>query len=557
MDKLATIKHLTFTYSEQSTPILNDISLTVNSGDFLVIVGDTGSGKTTFLNNLKRELLPRGTRKGTVLVAGKPIGSMTKLTSAQTVGYVAQDPQAQPVTATVIEELAFSLENIGCPSNEIERRITELANFLGLDQNLDRQIHQLSGGQLQLVNLASVLILRPKLILLDEPTSQLDPLTAQHFLTVLQRINRELGITIILTEHRLSTVAAMANRMILLQDHRLSFDGDPRSGLAKMISDDHLSFFVPSISKLFLTNQIETAHLPISVASAQQAIHRHHLRFKAAATRNHSTVSVNSKPILSVNNISFSFDGRKNVLQHLNLSVTSGNWLSIIGKNGSGKSTLLSLISGLLTPQHGKIRFNHQLVWKMKVAQRIRSLSFLSQTPSLQFTTDTVREELTIQAAELKLTNPQERVNYLINELHLGEIQGQNPFDISGGQQQLLGLAIALMAVPDLLILDEPTKGLDPYTKIEIGKILKQYQKAGMTIISASHDMEFCARFADQCGFMFDGHLNTLLPTKSFFGDNFFFTTPINRIARDQVHDAMLPSDLVLSDQLERGVSVT
>lgn len=553
MGELVTVKHLTFSYPDQPTPILDDINLTVDPGDFIVISGDTGSGKTTLLNNFKKELMPQGTRTGTVIVAGNPIHEMAKLASAQTIGYVAQDPQAQPVMATVIEELAFPLENIGCPSSEIERRITELANFLGLDQNLNRQIHQLSGGQLQLVNLASVLILRPKLILLDEPTSQLDPLTAQHFLTVLGRINQELGITIMLTEHRLSTVAAMANRMLLLQNHKLTFDGTPQGGLKKMAADPHLKFFVPSIPKLFIKNHVQVPHLPISVTAAQQAIREKDLKFQGVPGTPAFPPKADQKPILTINNISFSFDGQNNVLQHLNLSVNRGTWLSIIGKNGSGKSTLLSLITGLMTPQHGKIHFDHQLVWKIKIAQRIRQLSFLSQTPSLQFTSDTVRDELVVQANELKLSDPQHQADQMIARLHLNPIQGQNPFDISGGQQQLVGLAIALMATPNLLVLDEPTKGLDPYTKIQVSNLLKQYQQAGMTIITASHDMEFCAKFADQCGFMFAGHLNTLLPTKSFFADNFFFTTPINRIVRDQVRDALLPGDLKLINYLERG----
>lgn len=554
MQKLATVTHLTFTYPDQSTPVLDDVNFTIDPGDFIVIAGNTGSGKTTLLNHLKKELMPKGARTGDVQIAETPVADMPKLVSAQTVGYVAQDPQTQPVMATVIEELAFPLENIGCPSNEIERRITELANFLGLDQNLDRQIHQLSGGQLQLVNLASVLILRPKLILLDEPTSQLDPLTAQHFLTVLGRINQELGITIMLTEHRLSTVAAMANRMILLQDHHLTFDGDPHSGLAKMATDAHLTYFVPSIPKLFLDQQIRTSQLPISVADAQSAIRTHHLQFQSVTTGGKvAQLPPVEKPILTVNNISFSFDGQHNVLHHLNLAINPGTWLAIIGKNGSGKSTLLTLICGLMTPQHGKIRFVHQLVWKMAINQRMAKLAFLSQTPRLQFTADTVREELEVQAAELRLPDAKAQVDHMINQFHLNRIEKQNPFDISGGQQQLVGLAIALMATPDLLVLDEPTKGLDPYTKIQVGNLLKQYQQAGMTIVIASHDMEFCAKFADKCTFMFDGHLNTLLATQSFFADNFFFTTPINRIARDQVKDALLPVDLKLANHPERG----
>ncbi|GHP13349.1 putative ABC transporter ATP-binding protein [Lentilactobacillus fungorum] len=543
MSKLVSIQNLSFAYPEEPDQALRDINLTINSGDFLMIAGNTGSGKTTLLNHLKKELTPLGTHHGHVLINNTPITNLTKLQSAQTIGYVAQDPQTQPVMSTVIDELAFPLENIGCPSDEIERRITELTNFLGLDQMINRAISELSGGQLQLVNLASVLILRPKLILLDEPTSQLDPLTAQNFLTVLSRIRQELGITIVLTEHRLSTIAGLANRMILLQHQTISFDGTPRDGIKEMIKDDQLAYFVPSIPKLFLTNRLTESKLPISVADGQAAIQNAHLKFTKARQSATSTTD-NSPAMLTVKNISFTFDRTKNVIDHLNLTVQQHDWLAIIGKNGSGKSTLLSLLAGLRTPQHGKVYLNKQIVWQIKVADRIRQLSFLSQTPTLQFTADSVRHELTTQANELNLSDAPTRIANVIQQCHLKSILNQNPFDISGGQQQLLGLAIALLAKPDLLILDEATKGLDPYTKVVIGRLLKQYQQAGTTIIMASHDMEFCAQFADHCAFMFDGHVNTLLPTKSFFANNFFFTTPINRIVRDQVADALLVDDI-------------
>ncbi|EHO49892.1 ABC transporter ATP-binding protein [Lentilactobacillus kisonensis] len=548
MHKLVSIKNLSFAYPDQPDKVLDNINLTIYPGDFLMIAGNTGSGKTTLLNHLKKELMPLGNRQGQILINDTPIDNLSKLESAQTVGYVAQDPQLQPVMSKAIDELAFPLENIGCPSNEIERRITELTNFLALDQSLNRAINELSGGQLQLVNLASVLILRPKLILLDEPTSQLDPLTAQTFLNVLSRIQQELGITIVITEHRLSTISGLANRMILLQDHTISFDGSPTKGIEKMFQDERLRYFIPSIPKLFLTNHIPISTLPISVSQGQAAIQTDHLKFTAAKPKQ-SLLSETSKPLLQAKNISFTFDQTRNVIDHLNLTVNRGDWLSIIGKNGSGKSTLLSLLIGLTTPQHGKIRFENQLVWKLKTVDRIKKISFLSQTPSLQFTADSVRQELVVQADQLQLSDPASAIKRVTKQFNLTKILDHNPFDISGGQQQLLGLAIALMATPDLLILDEATKGLDPYTKVFIGKILKQYQQDGVTIVMASHDMEFCAEFSDHCAFMFDGHLNTLLSTTAFFANNFFFTTPINRIVHDQVPSALLFDDINLASE--------
>lgn len=544
MDELIKVDHLTFTYPDQPTPVINGANLAIDRGEFVVIAGATGSGKTTLINHLKKELAPNGERQGEVLIHGRQISQLSKLESAKTVGYVGQNPTTQPIMPTVIDELAFALENVGEPSTEIERRIAELANYLGLDQLLHQNIQALSGGQLQLVNLASVLILRPEVILLDEPTSQLDPLATQHFFEVLARIHDELGITIVLTEHNLGTVLALANRLILLQRHQIAYDGQPRPGLIKMVGDAKLKYFVPQVSQIFLGTDSDFDNLPISVAEGQIAIRNQKLRYTASFDKRSSQDLVT--PILTAKNLTFSFDCQQNVIDHLDLNLKRGDWLSIIGKNGSGKSTLLSILAGLRVPQHGKAKYDSEVVWKMSTVTRIQHISFLSQTPTLQFGAATVGEELTRQAQALQLDFPDRQVKIVIERLNLASVLDQSPFDLSGGQQQLLGVALALLAKPDLLILDEPTKGLDPYTKQLLGHLLEEVNASGTTILVASHDMEFCATYSKHCAFMFDGHLNTVLPTREFFADNFFFTTPVNRLLRNQVPQAILPRDVKL-----------
>lgn len=546
MDKLIETRQLTFTYPDASNPVLQGIDLTINRGEFIVIAGATGSGKTTLINHFKKELLPNGQRSGKVLIKQQPITDLSKLVSAKTIGYVGQDPTTQPIMTTVIDELAFGLENIGIKSAEIERRIAELANYLGLDELLHQDMHELSGGQLQLVNLASVLILRPEVLLFDEPTAQLDPLSSRHFFDVLERIHQELGMTIVMTEHNLGTALGLADRMILLQNQRVTFQGQPAVGIPKMMADPDLAAFVPAVPRLFLDNHLETTGLPISVAAGQAVISKHHLEFTAHTDQ--PRVVESSTTILSAKEISFSFDKQVNVVDHLNLQLPAGDWLSIVGKNGSGKSTLLTMLAGLRVPQHGKITFNNQKVWRIPTAARIQQLSFLSQTPALQFGAETVQEELHQQAAELQLEFPDKQVKMIVDRLHLNDLLNQSPFDLSSGQQQLLGIAIALLANPKLLILDEPTKGLDPAAKQALGQLLTTINQAGTTILMASHDMEFCAAYSLHCAFMFDGHLNTVLPTRTFFSGNFFFTTAINRLLRRQVPDAMLVSDVRLSE---------
>jgi len=418
---------------------------------------------------------------------------------------------------------------------------------LGLDQLLHKSIDALSGGQLQLVNLASVLILRPKVILLDEPAAQLDPLSTQHFFEVLNRVHEELGITIVLTEHNLDGVLSLADRLILLQNQGISFDGRPRNGLETMTADPKLKYFVPQVSQVFLKKDRHFPDLPISVAEGQRLISNQQLKFTYVGTS--TSASVGETNVLAAKNLTFSFDRQSNVIDHLDLNLPSGDWLSIVGKNGSGKSTLLSILAGLRIPQHGKARFHKKLVWKIPNAGRIKAISFLSQTPSLQFGEETVEKELMRQAEALQLEFPDKQVKMMVDRLHLSSLVDQSPFDISGGQQQLLGVALALLVDPELLILDEPTKGLDPYTKRFLGQILKDVNESGTTILMASHDMKFSAEYSKHCAFMFDGHLNTVLPTRSFFGNNFFFTTPINRLLRNQVPMAILPNDVNLASE--------
>lgn len=410
MDELIGIDHLTFTYPHANESTLENINLKIFTDDFLLIAGDTGSGKTTLLSHLKKELMPNGHRSGHITFQHQDISKFTQLQSAQMVGFVSQNPRNQPVMATVIEELAFSLENIGCPSQEIGRRVAELSNYLGLDQWLHKRVDDLSGGQLQIVNLASVLILRPKVILLDEPTAQLDPLMTQNFMTILSRIHQELGMTIVMTEHNLAIPITMANRMVLISNRQIAVNDTPAVVVSQMFQKVQLQRFVPEIPALFLRNYPQTGQLPLSVSSGQRLIHAKNLQFESV----NSDLKTAERPkeastIVSLKNVSFTFDERQSIVDHLSLDIHQGDWLTIVGKNGSGKSTLLSLIGGLRKPQHGRINLVGKTVWKMQTTERIKRLSFLSQEPSLQFGNETVFKELMVQAKQLGITDAESR----------------------------------------------------------------------------------------------------------------------------------------------------
>lgn len=545
MRELIKSEHLTFTYAGQTTPTLTDVSLQIHAGDFVTVVGATGSGKTTLLKQLKKELKPAGIQQGRVTYQGTPVADLTSDVSAQQLGYVAQDPQVQPIMATVIEELAFPLENLGYSTAAMNGRIAEVANFLGLNQLLHLPIDDLSGGQLQLVNLASVLALKPQVILLDEPTAQLDPTTAQNFLNILQQVHDELAITIVLTEHRLNRVLALANRMVLLEHGRLTYDGPVSAGLVRMQADPALRPFVPAVPAFFLDQRLPVDDLPLTVTTGRRMIAQQGWRFTAVPPQAPRPNTPPSDFSLTASGVSLRYPTTGDILHQVDLDVKPGSWLAIIGKNGSGKSTLLSVLAGLRKPQHGKVKLDQHVVWKMKNADRLQRLSFLSQNPTEQFSGDTVTEELTAQA---KLTGDgatvAERVTAMLTTFQLTKVATQNAFDLSGGQQQLLGMALALITKPEVLLLDEPTKGLDPATKLLVGHVLQQAHAAGLTLIMASHDMDFCAEFADVCTFMFDGRLNQPQPTRQFFTENFLSTTAVNRLVRQQVPSALFSQDV-------------
>lgn len=543
MGKLITVDHLAFSYPEAVSATLEDLSFTVDRGDFITIVGATGSGKTTLLKQLKPELQPAGTVTGQVRLDGQSLGDLTSQESAQRLGYVAQDPQTQPIMATVIEELAFSLENLGMTTADITTRVAELANFLGLDQLLQRSIESLSGGQLQLVNLASVLALKPDVILLDEPTAQLDPTTAQNFLAVLQQVHDELGLTIILTEHRLSNVLAMSNRLLLLRDGQLAYDGPVTAGLAQMNRLPELQAFVPAIPEFFLAHDLPVADLPLTVRAGRQLIRQAGWTFTMTQRAPHLQLA--AAPLLTAKNLILSYPGNTaTTLQQLNLTVARGDWLAIIGKNGSGKSTLLSVLAGLRKPQHGRARLGKTVTWRFKNAERLTQLGYLSQNPTEQFSGETVATELRQQAELVGASAVEATVRAMLHRLQLEAVADRNAFDLSGGQQQLLGLGLALIGDPQVLLLDEPTKGLDPTTKQQIGQLLQQAHAAGLTLVMASHDMDFCAEFATTCAFMFDGQLSQQQGTRQFFTHNFLATTAVNRLLRQQVPQALFWRDV-------------
>lgn len=541
MVALAEIKNLNFTYPDEKEPALVMNSLVVEEGDFLVLAGSSGSGKTTLLRHLKKELWPIGQRSGEIFYQNESYQELSDVQSATEIGMVFQNPENQIVMDNVMGELAFSLENIGCPPKIIEKRIAELISFLGFQDLLEQSIHTLSGGQKQLVNLASVLILQPKLLVLDEPTAQLDPIATRDFLGLLKRIHEELGITIVMSEHRLDEVIPLATRLVMMDSGKMIENSEPVTAIKKLWEVPDKQLFIPQVPRLFL--EMGSQALPFSVLAGQRALPS--LSYPVNEMK--MEVEKEHKPhFLVAKSIAFQYEKNgRFILRELNFSIAKGEWIGIVGKNGTGKSTFLMVLAGLLNPRRGKVTLEGKSLNKIDLQKRYERIGYVSQNPAYHFAYDTVFDEFYQRGLQIDLKDPELAAREMLTELAIEHVAGRNPLDCSGGEQQLVSLGLALLSNPEILLLDEPTKGLDPVRKYHLGLLLKRLKDAGTTIVMATHDMEFAAAYGTRAALLFDGKILSEGYVQDFFSDNFFYTTAINRLVRKQLPRALTWEDVM------------
>ncbi|GGF83917.1 hypothetical protein GCM10010912_31400 [Paenibacillus albidus] len=546
MEILAT-ECLSFRYPDQDRAALDELSFSVNEGEFVVLLGPSGCGKTTLLRHLKRELTPVGTTAGVIRYKGQLLSELPAESAAGEIGMVFQNPDAQIVMDTVWHELAFAMENMGLEPAVMRSRLAEISGLFGLEPLLYRSVHELSGGQKQLLNLASVLLLQPKLLLLDEPTSQLDPVAAREFIQILHRLNQEMSMTIIISEHRLEEVLPLADRVLLLTGGQLRAEGTPRDMVRRVGEEQlwpHLAY-LPAAARLFLAlspdiDRAAEAPVPLTVRDGKRWL-QETLPHLAALERNNGKAATGAQEagphtqpeaaVMSCREVTFRYrkDGPE-VLKKLSLSLYPGELLMLMGGNGAGKSTLLQLLAGLAKPQRGKVEMNKGL-----------TAGYLAQNPLLYFSQDTVQEELEHMAHYAGMTEQtaREEIAALLGVFQLREVLQSHPQDISGGQQQQTALAMVLLLKPDILLLDEPTKGLDPGAKEKLAALLQLLRDRGMSILIVTHDVEFAASYATRCAMLFDGGITAESPPERFFGANFFYTTAVNRMVRDWLPEAL------------------
>lgn len=602
MDNIIQIRDLTFAYAAGDEPVLSDINIDISSGEFVIIMGSSGSGKTTLLKMLKRNMIPAGRYSGRVYIYGKEADKLTDRENAAGIGYVSQDPDNQIVTDKVWHELAFGLENLGMDNVTIRKKVAEMSEYFGITGWYDKEVSKLSGGQKQILNLASVMVMQPGILLLDEPTANLDPLAAIRFLDVVKRINQELGVTVVMVEHNLEHIYADADRIIAIDKGRVAANSSPKKAAADIIAAG--SFLIeglPVASRLYSgynkkngnsvvsynnvnidsnnkDNHILSDEIPLTVKEGRRWYVNYKKVYGKDITKDKDKINnfagksiINDKVIkkdvleednitgnknkkrigfikknnlenkssrkntdnientvCQLKNVSYSYNKKlPYIIDGVDVSFKEGQITAILGGNGAGKSTMLKLIAGIIEPVRGKIISNKRII-------------MLPQDPKAVFTEVSVEEELAEVLMDkgngiynnMPMEDKREIVEQIIEEFGLNDIRKNNPYDISGGQQEKLAIAKVLLLKPEVLLLDEPTNGLDPYFKKTLGKLLKKINAGGVTIIIVSHDLEFVDSFCDDVIMLFDRKVAAQDSTHKFLRDNMFYTTNYYRIIK-------------------------
>lgn len=537
MEESIKIEHLSFSYPEQERLALDDLNLTIKQGEFLVLCGPSGCGKSTLLRQLKTVLTPHGRRTGLIWFRGQPLDTLDQRLQSSAIGFVQQSPENQIVTDKVWHELAFGLESLGYDTPTIRRRVAEMASFFGIEGWFYKNVTELSGGQKQLLNLASIMAMQPDILVLDEPTSQLDPIAAGDFIATLGKINRELGTTILLTEHRLEEAFPLASKVVVMDAGKLLCAGSPQEvGVALKQSGHAMFLAMPTAMRVWASVEND-APCPVTVREGRRWLTDYAGRHSLKPLPEMAAPSGSGEAVLTAEELWFKYekDG-PDVVRGLELSVRKGEFLALLGGNGTGKTTSLKLLSGLLTPYRGQVQIHG-------------SLGILPQNPQALFVKKTVREDLfeIFQGKQIPRQIQEGRVAHVTALCRLSPLLDRHPYDLSGGEQQRAALAKVLLLDPDILLMDEPTKGLDAEFKQAFAEILRVLLRRGVTVLMVSHDIEFCARYVHRCALFFDGSVVTEGRPRDFFSGNSFYTTSANRMARGLLPRAVTPEDVMVA----------
>ena len=577
---LVEIKDFGFSYPESSRKVLEHVNLNIKEGTLNVIMGRSGCGKSTLLRQLKSVLAPAGEKEGEILYRNIPLRDTDHRTQSQEIGFVMQNPDNQIVTDKVWHELAFGLESLGYDNATIRLRVAEMASYFGIQKWFYKNVSELSGGQKQLLNLASVMAMHPSLLILDEPTSQLDPIAASDFLETVKKINRDIGTTVLLTEHRLQDIIPYADRVFVMDDGTLFLEGTPREIGTKLKEQHHGMFLSMPVPMQIYAGTDSILTCPLTVSEGRQWIREYikekgikkekiqqaNQRLEKQGEKNENETAgffghikrqkENTPPAIQMKDIWFRYEkDSPDVIQDLSLEVKKGEFYALVGGNGTGKSTTLSLLGRVHQPYSGRIYLDGKDLRSFSDRELYCGyLGVMPQNPQSIFLKKTVLEDLYSviggrkekPSSEYPISMKKEKaIEGIVSLTHLEGLLERHPYDLSGGEQQRLALAKVLLLRPKILLMDEPTKGMDAEYKEELGSILKKLQAHGMAIFMISHDVEFVAEYADTTGLFFEGNIVTSKKTRDFFAGNNFYTTAANRMARGLFPEAVTGKDVV------------
>ena len=545
------IKNLSFSYPHTEKLALDLVNLSIAQGEYICLCGRSGSGKSTLLRHLKTVLTPYGKRTGEVLFEGEELSKVDARRQSAKIGYVMQDPDSQIVTDKVWHELAFGLESLGCDQRTMRLRVAEMASYFGIQGWFHKNVDELSGGQKQLLNLASIMAMQPEVLILDEPTSQLDPIAAADFLNTVKKINQELGTTVILSEHRLEDVFPASDRVVVMEHGKIIACESPRTvgERLRILGSDMLA----SLPSPVLIHQSLKSKLPcpLTVREGRSWLSEE-LRdttIAVPALPEETAYLEPDEPAVELKELWFRYAKElPDVLRGVELKIAPGTLHAIVGGNGTGKSTTLKAVAGIVKPYRGKVYIHGKKLEQYKSSELFNGcLAMLPQDPKSLFVKKTVQEDLMEMLSGSSLTAQQrsDKVAETAELCEVTELLGSHPYDLSGGEQQRAALAKVLLCDPKILLLDEPTKGIDNFFKEKLAALLGRLKQRDVTILMVSHDVEFCARYADAVSMFFDGSVITTNTPNSFFARNSFYTTAANRMSRHLFLNAVTNEDVV------------
>lgn len=564
------ICNLNFHYFGKNSEALKDINLKISKGEFVLITGLSGSGKSTLIRAING-LIPNfygGRISGSVKVLDMNVFEKKPRILAQKIGMVFQNPENQLFMNNVESELVFGLENINLSRNEIENRLNDTIELLGLESMRKRAISSLSGGEKQKVAIGAILAMQPEILILDEPTSELDPKSAEEILHVVQNLNKKLGITVILIEHRIDRVIEYVDRLIIMNDGQIIQDGKPNQIFLK--ENNSNQFFIPPIIKFFLEiikhkkilskYQISPNHIPNNIQEFSLILKEffEDLKFSEGNTKyfqqnkgQYMQKFLDSTPLVEFKDVHFEYEKNNIILSNINFEAYPGEFIAIIGDNGVGKTTFLKLFNGLLRPRNGTIKINGKNMKNLSVAQISRDVGYIFQNPSIQFYQDTVKEELEVVLKNFKIhsENAKKLLEEYSERLDLKSLLSIYPRYLSYGEQQRTALATMLVIQPKILIMDEPTHGMDALQKDHFFNYLDEYRKKGNIVILVTHDIESLTKYPERILFFSEGKI-----ILDDFSENVLshpitskFTPQINRLIKNFPN---LPNKIIRTEEL-------